>query len=152
MCFHFELLERQCCQLVISVPIWHIKTLRVEKVKQFSQTYTTNWHQKGFPDGPVVKTCPPMQQMWVQPLGLKIPWSRKWQPILVFLLRNAMDRGAWGATVHRISKSWTWPSDYTSTAISTKPRTPTWAWWSILFPLLCGAQHFTVLNKYSPNV
>ena len=44
----------------------------------------------------MVKTCLPMQEVWVQPLGLKIPWSRKWQPTLVFLLRNAMDREAWG--------------------------------------------------------
>ena len=38
----------------------------------------------------------------------KIPWKRKWQPTPVFLPeKNPMDRGAWWATVHRVTKSWT---------------------------------------------
>ena len=45
---------------------------------------------------------------WVK----KIPWGRKWQPILEngfswAFLENPMDRGAWQATVHRVAKSWT---------------------------------------------
>ena len=60
----------------------------------------------------------------------KIPWKRAWQSIPVFMpeespwtwteepgglqsnplkyscLKNPMDRGAWQATVHRVSKSW----------------------------------------------
>ena len=35
----------------------------------------------------------------------KIPWRRNWRPTPVFLLENSMDRGAWRATVHRVSKS-----------------------------------------------
>ena len=92
----------------------------------------------------MVKTCLPMEEMWVQSRSLKIPWSRKWQLTLVFLPRNAMDREAWWATVHGVSKSWTWLSDYTWTTISTKPRTWTSVWWSILFIFLCDTQHFTV--------
>ena len=37
----------------------------------------------------------------------KILWSRKKQPTPVFLLKNPMDRGAWQAIVHRVTKSWT---------------------------------------------
>ena len=37
---------------------------------------------------------------WVR----KIPWRRAWQPIPVFLPENPMDRGAWWATVHRITE------------------------------------------------
>ena len=33
-----------------------------------------------------------------------IPWRRKWQPTPVFLLGNPMDRGAWQAIVHGITK------------------------------------------------
>ena len=33
---------------------------------------------------------------WVR----KIPWRREWQPTLVFLLEDPMDRGAWRLTVH----------------------------------------------------
>ena len=38
----------------------------------------------------------------------KIPWRRVWQPTPVFLLRElTMDRQAWWATVHGVSKSQT---------------------------------------------
>ena len=39
-----------------------------------------------------------------------VPWRRAWQPhssILTCHLENPMDRGAWWATVHRVSKNWT---------------------------------------------
>ena len=35
----------------------------------------------------------------------KIPWRRQWQPTLVFLLGNPMDRGAWWDTVRGVTKS-----------------------------------------------
>ena len=35
-----------------------------------------------------------MQETWVQSLGGEIPWRREWQPTLVFLLGDSMDRGA----------------------------------------------------------
>ena len=41
---------------------------------------------------------------WVR----KIPWRRTWQPTPVVFPVNPLNRGAWMATVHRVSKSWTW--------------------------------------------
>ena len=38
----------------------------------------------------------------------KIPWRRAWQPTPVFLLENPMDRGAWWATVRKVTKGQTW--------------------------------------------
>ena len=35
----------------------------------------------------------------------KIPWKRK--PLQYSCLGNSMDRGAWPATAHRVTKSWT---------------------------------------------
>ena len=35
---------------------------------------------------------------------LNIPWGRKWQSTSVFLPGKSMDRGAWWATVHGITK------------------------------------------------
>ena len=35
----------------------------------------------------------------------KIPQRRAWQPTSVFLLENPMGRGAWWATVHRVTES-----------------------------------------------
>ena len=59
------------------------------------------------------------QEMRFDPLVRKIPWRRKWQPTPVFLLENAMDRGAWQAIVHGVPKSWTWLSNFfTFTAFS----------------------------------
>ena len=49
--------------------------------------------------------------LWVE----KIPWSRKWQPTPVFLLGNSMDRGAWQAIVHKVTKSWTKLNTHTHT-------------------------------------
>ena len=34
-------------------------------------------------------------------------WRRKWQPTPVSCLENSRDRGAWWASVHRVTKSWT---------------------------------------------
>ena len=40
---------------------------------------------------------------WVR----KISWRRKWQPTPGFCLENPMERGAWHATVHTVTKNWT---------------------------------------------
>ena len=34
----------------------------------------------------------------------EIPWNGKWQPNLVFLLENSMERRAWGATIHGLKR------------------------------------------------
>ena len=39
--------------------------------------------------------------LWVR----KIPWSRKWQPTPVCLLKTSMDGGARWATVHGVAES-----------------------------------------------
>ena len=60
----------------------------------------------------IVKNLPAMQGTWVQSLG--------WADLLeegmatcssIFAWRIPRDRGAWQATVHGITKSWTWLSD-----------------------------------------
>ena len=38
---------------------------------------------------------------------------RQWHPPPVLLLENPMDRGAWWAAVHGVTKSWTLLSDFT---------------------------------------
>ena len=38
-------------------------------------------------------------------------WRREWQPTPYSCLENSMDRGAWRATVHGVTKSWTQPSN-----------------------------------------
>ena len=48
-----------------------------------------------------VAACRTRLDLWVG----TIPWRREWQPTLVFLLENPMDRGAWWAAVHNIAES-----------------------------------------------
>ena len=54
-----------------------------------------------------VKNLPAMRETWVQSLGWEDPLEKGMQPILVSCLENSMDRGAWGATVHGVTKSQT---------------------------------------------
>ena len=62
-----------------------------------------------FSGGSVVKN-PPANARDAGDMGLipeKIPWRRKWQHTPVFSPKNPMDRRAWQATVHGVSKSQT---------------------------------------------
>ena len=59
----------------------------------------------------MVKILPVIQKTQVRSLGR--PLEKKWQPIPVFLPGNPMDGGAWWATVHGITKSWTRLSNFT---------------------------------------
>ena len=57
-------------------------------------------------------------QRWVkQPLSIQ----GEWQPTPVFCLKNPMDRGAWRATVHRVTKSWTRQHEQANKASSQDP-------------------------------
>ena len=65
---------------------------------------------QGFPGSTVVKNLPANsggKRCGFDPWVGKIPWNRKWKPTPVFLLENPMDRGAWGATVHGVTKNGT---------------------------------------------
>ena len=65
----------------------------------------------GFPGGTSGKEltcqCRTHKRRWFDPWVGKIPWRRAWQPILVFCLENPLNRGAWQAIVHRVTKSQT---------------------------------------------
>ena len=45
--------------------------------------------------------------MWVQSLGQEDPLEEGMATYSSFCLKTPMERGAWSATVHRVSKSWT---------------------------------------------
>ena len=57
-----------------------------------------------------VKNLLAMQETLVQSLGWEDPLARAWQ-LQYSCLGNPMDRGAWRATVHEITKSQTQLSD-----------------------------------------
>ena len=62
----------------------------------------------GFPGGSAVKNLPAIQEaqeMYLQFLGRKIPWRRKWQPTPVFLPGKSHGQKSMWATVHGIAES-----------------------------------------------
>ena len=63
----------------------------------------------GFPGGTAGKRpasqCKRHKRYRLDPWVGKIPWRREWQPSPVSGLENPMDRGAWCATLHRVTKS-----------------------------------------------
>ena len=56
--------------------------------------------------------CRRRRRLGFNPWVRKIPWSRKWQPLQYSCLENSMDRGAWWATVHGVTKSQRWLSKW----------------------------------------
>ena len=66
----------------------------------------------GFPGGasgeePTCR-CRRHKKCGFNPWVRKIPWRRHGNPFQYSCLENPMDRGAWRATVHRVTKSQTW--------------------------------------------
>ena len=66
----------------------------------------------GFPGGPEIKNPPAMQETWVGSLGWEDTLRRKWQSTPVSCLEYSMEKGAWQATVHGVTKV-TLPMDLT---------------------------------------
>ena len=58
------------------------------------------------------------QETWVQPLGQENPLEEEMTTHFSILTwRIPMDRGAWWATVHRVTKSHTWLKQHSSTIL-----------------------------------
>ena len=77
--------------------------------------YTTFVYQC-FPGGSEVKAsaCNAGDLGSIPGLG-RPPGEGNGNPLQYSCLENPMDRGAWWATVHGVTKSWTQPSDFTFT-------------------------------------
>ena len=70
----------------------------------------------GFPDGSEDKaSASNMGDLGLIPGSGRSPGEGNGNPLQYFCLENPMDRGAWWATVHRVAKSRTRPSDFTFT-------------------------------------
>ena len=58
----------------------------------------------GFPGGSVVKNPPAMQETWVGSLNWEDAMEKEMAGIQDSCLGYPMDRGAWWAAIHRLSK------------------------------------------------
>ena len=81
-------------------------------IYQFIKRYDKRW---GFPDGSVVKNLPANAGAAGSIPGLgRSPGGGNGNPLQCSCLGNPVDRGAWWAMIHGVSKSWTQLSDYTT--------------------------------------
>ena len=67
-------------------------------------------NEEGFPGGSVVKNLPAIQKMQEMPHIQFLGWEDPLQEgtpthCSILALENPMDRGAWQATVHRVTQS-----------------------------------------------
>ena len=58
----------------------------------------------------------------------KMPWKRKWPPLLYSCLENPMDRGDWQATIHEVTKSQTWLSTWKNRSDCVEVRHLSWGY------------------------
>ena len=72
-------------------------------------------NKKGFPGGSVVKDLPASAgdagDVGLIPESGRSPGGGNGNPLQYSCLKNSKDRGAWQATVHGVTKSWTQLSD-----------------------------------------
>ena len=71
------------------------------------------------------KNLPAMQETWVRFLGQEDPLEKEYSRILAW--RIPMDRGAWRATVHGVTKSWIRLSNYTVIHLMKNPERTFWS-------------------------
>ena len=64
-------------------------------------------YNKGFLVAQLVKNLSAMRDTWVQSLGWEDPLEEGMTTYSSIYLENPMDRGAWQATVHGVTNSWT---------------------------------------------
>ena len=73
----------------------------------FSQLEVSCYQLVGSPGAQTVKNLPAMWETWVRSLPWEDNLEKKSNPLQYPCLENAMDRGAWRATVHRVAKTTT---------------------------------------------
>ena len=95
-CVFYQLLYPEC-------PLTHSKKVKsLNCVQLFATPWTVAYQaplSMGFS----------RQEYWS---GVPLPSPREWLPLQYSHLENSTDRGASLATVHGITKSWTWLSDF----------------------------------------
>ena len=105
--FIFLLLPNNYIFILFILVLWHFPILKVG----FFFSSTSPLILGGFPCGSDSKESACNSGDPDSPLGLgRSPGEGNGNPLQYSCLQNSMDRGAWWATDHEVSKSWTWLS------------------------------------------
>ena len=99
-----SLLHHSACLPASPIPCYHFNDLKlIHHMDILGDFLVVQW----------LRIHLPSRRCRFDPRAGKIPWRRKWQRTPVFLAWEFfMDRGAWWATVHGVTKSQTWLSDW----------------------------------------
>ena len=82
-----------------------ISVSSTELIKAIITVLKVNLPEEGFPWlTQRVRICLPIQEMWFNPWVGKIPRRRIGNSLQYSCLGNPKDRGAWGASVHGVTK------------------------------------------------
>ena len=93
------------------VSIWALLEPSVQRGR--SQNWPGIKANRGFPGGSDSKasTCN-AADLGLKPGSGRCPGEANGNPVQYSCLKTPMDGGAWGDTVHGVTKSWTWLSDW----------------------------------------
>ena len=93
----------------------------------------------GFPGSQLVKNPPTMWKTWVQSLGWEYPLEEGMATHSSILAwRIPMNRGVCWATVHGVSKSWTWLSDSAQHKVAFIPTIHLFIYWFCIYLFGCA--------------
>ena len=111
----------------ISFPQW---SFREQSWQRLHQLVAPQCHGMGFPRDSVVKNPPDNaedagDEGSISGLG-RSPGGGNGNPLQYSCLKNSMHRGAWQATVHGVTKSWTQLSDHARTPWDGKSSGESW--------------------------
>ena len=85
-----------------------LDNLMVALSSNFYNQTDNSFVYQGFPDGSLIKNSPANAgDLDLIPGSGRSPGEGNGNPLQYFGLGNPMDRGAWLATVHGVTKSWT---------------------------------------------
>ena len=109
VCWIFWLKTVGFCYLFEIIVCFFFYSVNIAKVacSSFRFIYSKECNHLGFLGGTVVKNPPAMQGAGSIPGLGRSPGVGNGNPLRYSCLQNSMDRRAWWAIVHRVTKSWT---------------------------------------------
>ena len=114
---YYSVLKRR--EIQSHVTTWmHLEDSMLRKISQSQKTNPAKYKVSSVGSTGIKESvcqCTRHKRRGFDPWVGKMPWRRNWQPTPVFLPGKSMDRGAWQAVVHGVTKSRTQLSNWAHT-------------------------------------